>query len=121
MKGNKKTAFEDCFGKPYQGEVLNFAEAALFRVAVSLSGKIRDGIRQGRADARFVRGVWLGKTTKSDEHLFAKEMGVHTTRTVKRVPGTEQKRADLVTPSGKTSQDNFSSNARCDTSSSKGN
>ena len=34
VKANKKTAFEDCFGKPYQGEVMKFAEAALFRVAV---------------------------------------------------------------------------------------
>ena len=96
VKGKKKTAFEDCFGKPYQGEVMKFAEAALFRVAMSPSGKIRDGLRQGRADARFVRGMWLGKTTESDEHLFANEMEVHTTRTGKRVPDTEQKRADLV-------------------------
>ena len=96
VKGNKKTAFEDCCGKPYQGEVMKFAEAALFRVAVSPSGKIRDGIRHDRADARFVRGVWLGKTTESDEHLFANEMGVYTTRTGKRVPDTELKRADLV-------------------------
>ena len=96
VQGNKKTAFEDCFGKPYQGEEMKFAEAALFRVAMSPSGRNRDGLRQGRADASFVRGMWLGKTTESDEHLFANEMEVHTTRTVKRVPDTEQKRADLV-------------------------
>ena len=129
VKGNKKTAFEDCFGKPYQGEVMKFAEAALFCVAVSPCGKIRDGIRQGRADARSVRGIWLGKSTDSDEHLFANELGVYTTRTVKRVPDTEQTRADLVkslqgtpwdmlfsTPSGKTCQDSSSSTTRCDTS-----
>ena len=37
VKANKKTAFEDCFGKLYQGEVMKFAEAALFRVAASPS------------------------------------------------------------------------------------
>ena len=42
VKANNKTAFEDCSGKPYQGEVIKLAEAALFRVAVSPSGKIRD-------------------------------------------------------------------------------
>ena len=118
VNGNKKKAFEDCFGKPYQGEVMNFAEAALFRVAVSPSGRTRGGIREGRAEARFVRGIWLGKTTESDDHLFATDSGVYTTRTVKRVPDTEQRRADLVkslqgnaeeqackTASGKTSQD----------------
>ena len=75
---------------------MKFAEAALFRVAVSPSGKMRDGIRQGRADARFVRGMWLGETTESDEHPFATNTGVYTTRTVKRVPDTQQRRADLL-------------------------
>ena len=77
VKGNKKTAFEDCFGKPCQGEVMKFVEAALFQVAVSQSRKVRDGVMQGRADARFVRGIWLEKTTESDEHRFATDTGVY--------------------------------------------
>ena len=53
----------------------------LFRETVPLfpRGRIRDGIRQGRADARFVSGIWPGKTTESDEHLFATDIGVYTT------------------------------------------
>ena len=99
---------------------MKFEEAALFRVAVSPSGKIRDGTRQGRAGARLIRGLWLGKTTESDEHLLANKLGVHTTRTVRRVPDTEQKRVRLGerfarnsveqacrTPSGRTSQNRF--------------
>ena len=31
VKSNKKTAFEDCFGTPYQGELMKFAEAALWK------------------------------------------------------------------------------------------
>ena len=100
VKANKKTALEDCFGKPYQGEVMKFAEAALFRVAVSPSGRIRDGIRQGRADARFFRGIWLGKTTESDEHLFATDTGVHTTRNrlAGRPPGRPRKTTSQAPP-----------------------
>ena len=126
VKANKKTAFEDCLGKPYQGEVMMFAEAARFRVAVSPSGKIRDRIRQGRADARFVRGVWPGKTTESDEHLFATDTGVYTPRTVKGVPDSEQKRADLVKSLQGTSWDRLAgrqagtSNVCCNTSSGQG-
>ena len=40
--------------------------------------------------------MWLGKTTESDEHLVATDTGVYTTRIVKRVPDTQQRRADLV-------------------------
>ena len=53
------------FGETRWMVVMKFAEAALFCVAVSPSGKIRDGIRQGRADARFVRGVLLGTQSRN--------------------------------------------------------
>ena len=41
------------------------------------SQKVRDGERQGRADATLVRGIWLEKTTESDEHRFATDTGVY--------------------------------------------
>ena len=76
---------------------MKFAEAALFRVAVSPSGNFRDGVRQGRADARFVRGMWLGKDQHTPMNILSRtSLGVYTTRTLKRVPDSEQKRADLV-------------------------
>ena len=96
VKANKKKAVEYCLGKPYQGEILKFAEAALFPLAVSPCGKVRSEVRQGRADARFVRGICLGKTLDSDEHLFGTDESVFTTRTVQRVPDSEQRRGDLV-------------------------
>ena len=83
-------------GSPGRGEILKFAEAALFRLAVSQSGKVRSEVRQGRSDARLVRGIWLGKTLDSDEHLFGTDEGVFTTRKVKRDPDSSQRRGDLV-------------------------
>ncbi|CAK0896486.1 unnamed protein product, partial [Prorocentrum cordatum] len=95
-KANHRTAHEDSYGKAYQGEVLKFGEAALFKLSVTATGKLRGGVRQGRVDARFERGIWLGKTIESDEHLFGTSEGVFTARTVKRVPVLEQNRADLI-------------------------
>ena len=69
---------------------MKFAEAVLFRLAGF-------EVKSSRADqTRFVSGTWRGKTTESGELVFATETGVYTTRTVKRVPDTEQRRADLV-------------------------
>ena len=48
---------------------MKFAEAALFRLAVSPSGRVRSEIRQGRADVRFVCGFWLGKQDDHREDL----------------------------------------------------
>ena len=45
VKGNRKTVFEDCFREPYLGEVMKFAGAALFWLAVSLCGRVRSEIR----------------------------------------------------------------------------
>ena len=75
---------------------MKFAEAGLFRLTMSPSGRVRSEVRQCRADARFVSGKWLGKTLDSDEHLFATDEGVFRTRTVKRVPDTEQRQGDSL-------------------------
>ena len=86
VKDNKKTAFEDCFGKPYQGEVMSCPRVERLVAESGRDEQMRDlSVEYG-----------FGKTTESDEQLFANELGVCTTRTVKRVPYTEQKRADLV-------------------------
>ena len=116
VKVNKKTAFEDCFGKPYQGGVMKFAKAALFRVAVSPSGKIRDGVRQGRADARFVRGIWLGKTTDSET---SSRLRAKASRLGEKLAGNSVGQT-CRTPSRKTAQDSSSSTTCPDASNGKG-
>ena len=95
---------------------MKFAEA--FRVAVSPVEGF--GTESDRVE----------QTTESDEHLFATDTGVHTTRIVKRVPDTEQRRADLAKslqgspwdrlpgrPAGRPRKTVLPSTARCDTSS----
>eukprot|EP00959_Pyramimonas_sp_CCMP1952_P063094 1318730-Pyramimonas_sp.AAC.1 len=62
MRANQRAAFEGSFGKKCQCEALKSGEFALLRLAVAATGKVRAGVRQGRADPRFVGGIWLGKT-----------------------------------------------------------
>ena len=103
VKGNKKTVFEDCFEKLYQGEFMKFAEVALFRV---------QDLSAGYGLAR------LG----SDEHLFATDGGVYTTRTGETSSRHRATTARLVKsrlggrPAGRPAQNGSPSSARRDTS-----
>ena len=57
VRANNRTAFEDCFDVKYKGEVLKFGERALFWVTSSPSGRVRAGVRLGKADAKFEKGI----------------------------------------------------------------
>ena len=47
-------------------------------------------LEKSKFDQRFIAGVWLGRTTTSDEHIVATGSGVFKTRTVRARNDTEQ-------------------------------
>ena len=57
-----RTGYERLKGKQYRGEVLEFGIKTLFRVP----GRHRGGSLEPRWDY----GIWLGKDTKTDEHIL---------------------------------------------------
>ena len=63
----------------------------LYRHAHSKSGRKPGSKRQKKADARFERGIMLGKSNESDEFLIGTdESGIMTARTVRRLEQTKQ-------------------------------
>ena len=73
------TAFERRWGKRYNGFICRFGETVLFRQQRATKGM-----------PAFVRGIWLGKDTESDQHFVADSSGVFKTRSVKRLPPAQQ-------------------------------
>ena len=65
------TSYQMLRGKQYRGEIAMIGEDVWARVP---------GERRLKADAQWRRGIWLGKTDKSDEHLVA-DAGAPRTRT----------------------------------------
>eukprot|EP00971_Amphidinium_carterae_P352334 6492552-Amphidinium_carterae.2 len=73
IKTDGRTAFERAKMKKYSGEIVEFGEQVLFHHNKGF-----------KWDYRFHPGIWLGKTTKADEHLVWDGAEVRRTRTLQR-------------------------------------
>ena len=62
-----RTAYERVRGKAYKGEMIEFGR----RVFHKLPGKPEGG----SMEKRWIEGIWLGKTPRSDEHIISLESG----------------------------------------------
>ncbi|CAK0847732.1 unnamed protein product [Prorocentrum cordatum] len=80
MHGNGKTTYEVLKGRPYRGELVNFAECVW----------ARDPTPTSKLQPRWHAAVWLGKTEVSDEHLVAGPTRTTRVRTVRRRPEGER-------------------------------
>ena len=90
-------AFRDTTGEWYKGELVPCGETVLFRHARSKSGRKPLGKRQQKADARFDRGIFLGKSEETDGYIIgAKEYGVLTARTAKRLEPSKQHDREMM-------------------------
>ena len=63
----------------FQSPLLNFAEAVLAK---------ESGVQEGKLGSSWGLGIWLGRSTRTNEHLVGTTVGVIKARTVKRRPGT---------------------------------
>eukprot|EP00959_Pyramimonas_sp_CCMP1952_P239403 5003230-Pyramimonas_sp.AAC.1 len=70
-----KTSFERVKGHAYHGMIVEFGECVSGRKAGPITAKM---------EPHFVTGVWIGKTTGSDEHMIASANGIFPTRTIRR-------------------------------------
>eukprot|EP00434_Breviolum_minutum_P036168 symbB.v1.2.032038.t1/scaffold3793.1/size50245/2 len=96
IKANRRTAFEDCFGHPYPGQIVPFGDMIMFKMPSSHVGRRTEGQRQLKGDFSWEKAVFLGKTLESDEYLVGTRQGVHTTRTVRRMREDLRKSREAV-------------------------
>ena len=79
VKSDGKTPYERLRGRPYQGQVAEFAEVVHFRDP----GKAAD---MPKLNDRRNLGLWLGKSVASDEHYVGTSAGVRRCRSIWRRP-----------------------------------
>ena len=77
--------------------MLRFGEAAVFRHSFSQTGRFLRGAKVGKADNRFQKGIFVGKTYETNEYLFVTENGVYHSRAVKRLPPDQQVDIEMLT------------------------
>ena len=79
VKLDGKTPYERLHGRPYQGQVAEFAEVVHFRES-------RKAADMPKLDDRWNLGLCLGKSLASDEHYVGTSAGVRRCRSVWRRP-----------------------------------
>ena len=78
QRADGRTSWEAAFGFGYRCEILPFAETCLFKVPTSSTKQIvaakagldERGVQQPKGDSTMVRGMWVGKAPRSDDHLY---------------------------------------------------
>ena len=81
------TAYERLKNTRYHQPILIFGEMVVAR---------RPGAHLQKFASQHVEGLWLGRDSKTDEHLLATRAGVVRSRAVRRKPSTEQWNKELV-------------------------
>ena len=84
-KGNGMTAYKQANGEHYTHEVVPVAEVVLVWVPKPTHRVLQCGKRWHKGDALFIKGVWVGRSEKSDEHIVLTPVGCVFSRTIRRL------------------------------------
>ena len=75
VRSSGRTPFEELTMSNFRSLLLNFAEAFLAK---------ESGVQEGKLGSSWNLGIWLGISTRTNEHLVGTRVGVIKARTVKR-------------------------------------
>ena len=79
------TAYRQAYGEHHTHEVVLFAEVVLVMVPKPTHRGLQGGKRWPKGDAVFIKGVWLGRSETSDEHIVLTPGGRVFSRTIRRL------------------------------------
>ena len=77
VRSSGRTLFEELTMSKFQSPLLNFAETVLAK---------ESGAQEGKLGSPWDLGIWLGRSTRTNEHLVGTRARVIRARTVKRRP-----------------------------------
>ena len=90
VKATGRTAYEDVNDAEFRQEILPWGEVVIFRLSSDKKAKLP------KTEVAWLRGVWVGKTDASAEHLLLTPTGATRSRTVRRLPRDRAHDRDFV-------------------------
>ena len=78
-------AYKQAYGEQYTHEVVPLTEIVLVRVPKPTHRGLQGGKRWHKGDAVFIKGVWVGRSDLSDEHIVLTPGGRVFSRTIRRL------------------------------------
>jgi hypothetical protein len=76
-KKNSMTSYMIRNGTTYKGDLVPFGESVLFRDPVERGSK-------GKISAKWMKGIWVGRAERNNEHLLLTPDGLKKARTIRR-------------------------------------
>ena len=95
QKSNGMTAYKQAYGEHYSHEVVPFAEMVLVRVLKPTHRGLQRGKRCYKGDAVFIKGVWVGRSETSDEHIVLAPGGRVFSRPIRRLEPSHRHELDF--------------------------
>ena len=83
--GSRRTAYEMIAGHAYRGVMAELGEVVFFYQA-----------KADKAEAKWQKGVWAGKSSQSDSHILLTEQGAFESRVVRRIPDESRWNQDEI-------------------------
>ena len=96
QKGNGMTAYKQACGEHYTHEVVPFSDVILVKIPKPTHRALQGGKRWHRCDATFVRGVWVGRSETSDDHIVLTPGGRVLSRTIRRLGPSRRHNAGFL-------------------------
>ena len=96
VDSNGMTAYKQAYGEHYTHEVVPFAEIVLVRVPKPTHRGLQGGKGWHKGDAVFIKGVWVGRSVLSDEHIVLTLAGRVFSRTIRRFEPTRRHDAGFL-------------------------
>ena len=80
-----RTAYQEAYDTEWRGDLCTWLETVLFQESAIYTGALVMNRRRRKADATFTKGVWVGRSEDTNEHIVCTADGAFLTRSVKRL------------------------------------
>merc|ERR1712194_690774 len=86
VRPSGRTAYEETFDSSYASEIGVFGEIMYMKEATSKTGQQQQKRRVRGADTTWRKGIWVGRSEPTNEHILLTDVGLRLTNTVRRMP-----------------------------------
>lgn len=69
VRATSRAAYHEVYATEWRGDLCTWVETVVFQESASYSGALVMGRRNKTTDARYRKGIWLGRSEESNEHI----------------------------------------------------
>ena len=96
LRANGQSAYFASHGCEYKGEIAMIGEALMIKIPVSKTRQAKGTRTVHKADAAWLKGLWMGKDLLTDDHIVMTAQGLVKGRGIRRLPADRRVDKELL-------------------------